>query len=361
MKTTNAIVVSLVFLTLLPAGCKKQEEKDPRTEPDLVQLITVSSPSGSSQDFTGVVTARVQSDLGFRVSGKIVQRLVNVGQDVRAGQPLMRIDITDYAHAITTQAENVNAAQARADQAVADEVRYRGLVATGAVSASNYDQVKAAADFALAQLAAAKAQEKIARNQGDYSVLLADAQGTVVDTMAEPGQVVAAGQTVVKLAHAGPREASVYLPETNRPALGSVAYATLYGGEESIPARLRQLSGSADPETRTFEARYVLAGSEARAPLGSTVTIQLLRAGTPDSVSVPNAAITDPGNGPGVWVFHRDTSTVSLRPVSILRLGQENAYLTSGVQRGEEVVALGAHLLTDGEHVRVAETEAASR
>jgi RND family efflux transporter MFP subunit len=361
MKIKNSIVVPLAFLTLLPAGCKKQEENDPRTQPDLVQLITVSSPSGSIQYFTGVVTARVQSDLGFRVSGKVEQRLVDVGQNVRAGQPLMRIDITDYAHAITTQAENVNAAQARADQAVADEVRYRGLVVTGAVSASNYDQVKAAADFAQAQLAAAKAQEKIARNQGDYSVLLADAQGTVVETMAEPGQVVAAGQTVVKLAHAGPREASVYLPETNRPALGSIAYATLYGGEERLPARLRQLSDSADPETRTFEARYVLAGAEARAPLGSTVTIQLLHVGTPDSVSVPNAAITDRGNGPAVWVFHRDTSTVSLRPVSILLFGQENAYLTSGVRRGEEVVALGAHLLTDGEHVRVAETEAASR
>jgi RND family efflux transporter MFP subunit len=361
MKTTNSIVVSLAFLTLLAAGCNKQEQKDPRTQPDLVQLITVSSPSGSSQSFTGVVTARVQSDLGFRVSGKVVQRLVDVGQNVSAGQPLMRIDITDYTHAITAQAENVNAAQARADQAAADEARYRGLVITGAVSASNYDQVKAAADAALAQLAAAKAQEKIARNQGDYSLLLADAQGTVVETMAEPGQVVAAGQTVVKLAHAGPREAAVYLPETNRPALGSVAHAALYGGTESIPARLRQLSDSADPETRTFEARYVLAGAEARAPLGSTVTIQLLQAGTPDSTPVPNAAITDRGNGPAVWVFHRDTSTVSLRPVSILRLGQENAYLASGVRQGEEVVALGAHLLTDGEHVRVAETEAATR
>jgi RND family efflux transporter MFP subunit len=361
MKIKNSIVVSLVFLILLPAGCKKQGENDPRTQPDLVQLITVSSPSGSSQYFTGVVTARVQSDLGFRVSGKVVQRLVDVGQNVRAGQPLMRIDITDYAHAITTQTENVNAAQARADQAVADEVRYRGLVVSGAVSASNYDQVKAAADFALAQLAAAKSQEKIARNQGDYSVLLADAQGTVVATMAEPGQVVAAGQSVVKLAHAGPREAAVYLPETNRPALGSVAHATLYGGTENIPARLRQLSDSADPETRTFEARYVLGGSEAKAPLGSTVTIQLLQAGTADSIPVPNAAITDRGNGPAVWVFHRDTSTVSLRPVSILRLGQENAWLTSGVRPGEEIVALGAHLLTDGEHVRVAETEAATR
>ena len=361
MKIKNSIVVSLVFLTLLPAGCKKQEENDPRTQPNLVRLITVPPPSGSSQYFTGVVTARVQSDLGFRVSGKVVQRLVDVGQNVRAGQPLMRIDITDYAHAITTQAENVTAAQARADQAAADEVRYRGLVATGAVSASNYDQVKAAADSAQAQVAAARAQEKIARDQGDYSLLLADAQGTVVETLAEPGQVVAAGQTVVKLAHAGPREASVYLPETNRPALGSIAHATLYGGAESMPARLRQLSDSADPETRTFEARYVLAGSEAKAPLGSTVTIQLLQAGTSDSIAVPNAAITDRGNGPAVWVFHQDTSTVSLRPVSILRLGQEDAYLASGVRPGEEVVALGAHLLTDGEHVRVAEKEAASR
>src|SRR5947209_1284401 len=147
--------ISLVFVTLLGVGCAKREEKDPRTLPELVRITTASASSRPTQLFTGVVTARVQSDLGFRVSGKITQRLIDVGNSVRAGQPLMRIDITDYAHAITAQAESVAAAKARADQAAADEARYRGLVATGAVSASTYDQIKAASDAARAQLTAA--------------------------------------------------------------------------------------------------------------------------------------------------------------------------------------------------------------
>jgi RND family efflux transporter MFP subunit len=353
--TQNFAMLSLAFLAVSGVGCTKRQEKDPRTLAELVRITQPSASSESSQLFTGIVTARVQSDLGFRVSGKITQRLVDAGETVRAGQPLMRIDNTDYAHAITTQSESVAAAKARADQSAADEARYRGLVPTGAISASTYDQVKAASDTARAQLTAAEAQEKIARDQGDYSVLLADADGTVVETLAEPGQVVSPGQTVVRLAHSGPREASVFLPETMRPRLGSVARATLFGKSGSIRARLRQLSDLADPLTRTFEARYVLAGFGAQAPLGATVTIQLTKSGTEESLIVPNAAITDRGSGPGVWILDRNNLTVSFRQVAISRIGEEDTYLNSGLNPGEEVVALGAHLLHEGQHVRVDE------
>jgi len=351
----RSAIISLAVLALMGVGCDKRQEKDPRTLPEFVRITKASASSESSQLFTGVVTARVQSDLGFRVSGKITQRLVDAGETVRAGQPLMRIDNTDYAHAITTQAESVAAAKARADQAAADEARYRGLVATGAISASTYDQIKAASDAARAQFTAAEAQEKIARDQRDYSVLLADGDGTVVETLAEPGQVVSAGQTVVRLAHSGPREASVFLPETMRPRLGSLARATLFGRSGNVPARLRQLSDSADPLTRTFEARYVLAGTGAQAPLGATVTIQLTGSGTEESLTVPNAAITDRASGPGVWVLNRNNLTVSFRPVSISRIGEEDTYLNSGLKPGEEIVALGAHLLHEGQQVRVDE------
>src|SRR5258708_10875142 len=271
-------LVPLLIAALLTAGisgCKTKEQEDPRTLPDLVRIATVSAAEKGDHAYTGVVTARVQSHLGFRVPGKVTKRFVDVGQAVRAGQPLMRIDVTDYAHLITTQTQNVEVAKAKAVQAAADEARYRGLVSTGAVSASTYDQLKATADAAEAQLAAVEAQAQVAKDEGDYSLLVADADGTVVQTLAEPGQVVAAGQTVVKLAHAGPREAAVYLPETIRPALGSIVQATLYGAPASVPARLRQLSDAADPSTRTFEARYVLGGAGAKAPLGATVTIQL--------------------------------------------------------------------------------------
>jgi RND family efflux transporter MFP subunit len=142
------------------------------------------------------VAARVQSNLGFRVAGKVSERLVDAGQSVKAGQPLMRIDRTDYQHAIAAQEANLAAAKARLSQAAADEARYAGLVEAGAVSKSQRDQVTSAADSARAQYAAAEAQLKLAQDEGDYATLLADADGVVVDTTAEPGQVVAAGQVV---------------------------------------------------------------------------------------------------------------------------------------------------------------------
>ncbi len=178
-----------------------------------------------------------------------------------------------------------------------------------------------------------------------------------METLAEPGQVVSAGQTVIKLAHTGPREAAVYLPETVRPKIGETVRATLFGATANAPARLRQLSDSSDPVTRTFEARYVLQGPEAKAPLGATVTIQILGSSAIDSVTVPNAAITDRGNGPGVWVVNRSSSTVSFRPVKIVRLGEEDACIKAGIRPDEPIVALGAHLLNEGQRVRTAETE----
>lgn len=269
----SALIITGLVVSL--AGCSQKQQFDPRTMPELVRIVEVGSSSGADRAFTGVVSARVQSDLGFRVPGKITKRLVDTGQFVHAGQLLMTIDRTDYAQAMTAREETVTAAKAKAVRAAADEVRYRGLVKSGAVSASIYDQIKAASDAAQAELAAAKAQEQVARDEAGYSQLLADADGVVIETLAEPGQVVTAGQTVVKLAHSGPREAAVSLPETLRPALGSTAYATLYGSTMRVPTRLRQLSDAADPQTRTFEARYVLEGADANAPLGATVTVHL--------------------------------------------------------------------------------------
>src|SRR2546422_5100558 len=156
-----------------------------------------------------------------------------------------------------------------------DEARYRDLVAGGAVSASAYDKAKADAESARAQLNAAEARADVARNETGYAVLVADGDGVVVETLAEPGQVVNAGQVVVRVAHAGRREAVIELPETLRPAIGSTGRATLYGSGLTGPAKLRQLSDAANRQTRTFEARYVLEGRLADAPLGSTISIQI--------------------------------------------------------------------------------------
>jgi len=329
---------------------------DPRSQPPLVRVADVTQSSDLSRAFSGVVIARVQSDLGFRVSGKILERLVDTGQRVKVGQPLIRLDPVDLALQAQAQQQAVAAAKARAKQASDDEGRYRGLVLQGAISASTYDQIKATADTAKADLKAAQAQADVAINATHYAELLADADGVVVETLAEPGQVVSAGQVVVRLARAGQREAIVHLPETLRPAVGSEALASLYGNNAAaIPAKLRLLSDAADPLTRTFEARYVLQGALANAPLGATVTLSIAQDTTASvpTLQVPIAALYDAGKGPGVWTLSvSKPSKVTWVPVQVVRLSDDLARVQGNLQVGEQVVALGAHLLHEGEEVR---------
>lgn len=345
-------VAAIALLAGLLSGCGNSDT-DPRTLPPLVRTMSVAAAGESSREFTGIVAARVQSDLGFRVGGKVVARYVNPGQLVRRGQPLMQLDSSDLASANQAAAGAVAAAQARARQTAADEFRMRGLVEAGAISASAYDQAKAAATEARAQLATALAQARVTRNQAGYSMLVADADGTVVETLAEPGQVVGAGQVVVRLARSGPREALINLPETLRPAIGSTAHAQTYGGAAGN-GQLRQLSDAADPLTRTFEARYVLVGPPSQAPLGSTVTIAIATPGQEGALAVPLGAIHDAGKGPGVWVLTGGkTPKVDWRPVKIASVHEEFAIISSGVRSGETIVALGAHLLHQGQPVRI--------
>ncbi|MFD2578345.1 efflux RND transporter periplasmic adaptor subunit [Novosphingobium colocasiae] len=194
---------------------------------------------------------------------------------------------------------------------------------------------------ARAQLAASQAQARVSRNEAGYSVLVADADGTVVETLAEPGQVVAAGQVVVRLARSGAREALIQLPETVRPAIGSSAIARTYSGATG-PAHLRQLSNAADPATRTFEARYVLEGAPAGAPLGATVTVTLAAPGDARATTVPLGAIRDAGKGPGVWLIRAGSpATVVWRPVRISAIGAETATVASGLNTGDRFVAMG--------------------
>jgi RND family efflux transporter MFP subunit len=347
---TPCILAAALGLT----GCKPHAGASEASATSSRPVVTarVESAAGQEPEYTGLVGARVESSLGFRIQGKVVARLVDTGQTVRRGQPLMRLDPTDYTHAFVAQSGNAAAARARWIEAAADEKRNRDLVVTGAISHSAYDQVKAAADSAKALLDAATAQERVARNQADYSELVADADGTVVQTLAEPGQVVSAGQIVVRLAHAGPREAVVNLPEGVRPALGSTATASLYSGNLHVACRLRQLSDAADPHTRTFEARYVMQGAGAAAPLGATVTIALDRPDQRQLLSVPLGALDDEGHGPGVWIVDGRTEQVAYRAVRVHAFGEETVEIEDGLSPGETVVATGGHYLHEGEHVR---------
>lgn len=362
-------VIGVVFaipLVLALAACTQPAQPDPRTGVPRVAVAVVQPDRAASQSYTGVVTSRVVGDLGFRVAGKVVERLVDTGQTVRRGQPLMRLDAADLDLALAAQAAAVEAARARAIQARADEQRLRGMVEQGAVSAQVRDQAVAGADSAQALLDAALAQQQVARNAAGYSLLVADSDGVVVDTLVEPGQVVRAGEPVVRLARSGAREALVNLPESVRPAVGSGATATLHSlPGATFTARLRQLSDAADPRSRTFEARYLLDGAAAQAPIGSTVTLALDRMSADaagERVRVPIAALHDAGQGPGVWVIEQagDTSRVIFRPVTLAGLGHDSASISAGLHAGERIVALGAHLLRDGSAVRGLDTALAA-
>jgi RND family efflux transporter MFP subunit len=356
--TTSGVAA---FVALSLRAPEASAVSDPRQEIPLVRLVTAAGATGTARGFTGTIGARIQSNLGFRVAGKVVERLVNTGQQVKAGEPLMRIDETDLRLALTAKRNAVAAARAAVVQLEADERRYGSLRNSGWVSNQRYEQTKAALDTAAAQLAAAEAQAEVAENEATYSVLVADADGTVVETLGEPGQVVSAGQTVVRLAHAGPREAVVALPETIRPSIGSVAEASVYGDDgRRYGAHLRQLSDSADAQTRTYEARYVLDGEAAMAPLGATVTIRLPSQASQPEIEVPLGAVLDDGQKTGVWVLDRATSSVRFRPVRLVRISGETA-VVSGPRPGDAIVSLGAHLLHEGTPVRTASHDKSNR
>ncbi len=344
---TSLALAPLAALTALTA-CSEPPTAE---APPLVQ-VAVAAPAGTTgAAYTGVIRARVEAAPGFRVSGKIVARLVDAGQAVRAGQPLFRLDAGDLALAATAAAERVRAAKADAVRTAADERRLQGLVEAGSVSASAYDGARAARDAAAATLAAARAAAANAANEQRYATLYADADGVVTEVLAEPGQVVAAGTPVVRLARSGAREAVVAVPETQISGLGRAAVARLYGSTADVPARLREVAGAADPLTRTFAARYVLVAGSAP-PLGATVTVRL--GGASDgAVEVPLGALVDRGQGPGVWLVGADRR-LAFRPAPPLRLTEETALLPSAaVPAGSRVVALGGQLLRPGQMVRV--------
>jgi RND family efflux transporter MFP subunit len=358
---TIGLLAGGLTVALMAGGFSKPAVKDPRLQSPRVEVFKAQAAGSNSRTFTGIVEARVQSDLGFRVAGKILERSVNVGQRVQKGQVLMRLDPEDLSLSAAAEQANVKAARAKYTHAKADETRSAMLVKSGVISRREYDQDRAALDTAKAQLEAAEAQARVSNNSSEYAVLLADADGVIVRTLSEPGQVVAAGQTVIQLAHDGPREALINLPEGVRPDLGTTASARLYGQDQMYQARLRQLSDAADPASRTFEARYVLEGEAASAPLGSTVTITLVTKQTSgnQSVLVPVGAVYDRGSGPGVWIVN-DKSEVKFRRVQIASIGQEEVVVSHGVDAGEKIVALGAHLLHEGQVVNLEKEEKTS-
>ena len=353
-------LTALAAASLLMTGCSEPPKPAVVVKPVFVTTVAPTT-SVQARTFTSVVRARVESDVAFRAGGKVIDRFVDVGDRVKAGQVLARLDPVDYQLGVKAAADQVQAASVDAQQAASDEARLRRLLADGSVGAADHERQKARADAAAARLDQARRQLELARNREDYATLVAPFAGIVTAVRFERGQVVPEGQPVVTLAREGEHEVVVDLPEDWVGRARSFTATASPWAEPTIKWRmvLRELSPQASAQGRTYRARFA-AAPESRAqvsalPLGSTVQLSLA---TPQSgqatVSLPVSSLVK-GSGPvGVWSLNAQGSGLVFTPVKVVAIDDVTVRVT-GLNVGSRVVSVGAQKLDAGIPVRAIE------
>lgn len=343
-------------MVCLLAGCKP--EAAPVKVPRAVNVVRVGAPDtvfGNS--YSGDVRARYEAALGFRVGGKITERLVEVGDAVRKGQVLFRLDPLDQRLGAEAATEQLAAARANLEQTRADLVRFRELARQGFISATELDRRKAAFDVADAQFAQARAQQSLQRNQSDYTTLRSDHDGIVTALAAEVGQVVDKGAIVVRLVRPGEKEVAISVPENRLTEVtrGRDATVVLWTDPSRVyKGRVREVAPGADAVTRTYTAKVSILDADESVQWGMTANVAI--AGSADAaraVRLPSSAIHQKGDQAAVWIVDPKTGQVSLHPVRIGRFADDFVAVLDGVKPGDAVVRAGVHRLFDGEKVRV--------
>lgn len=328
-----------------------------------VKLVTVGVGTLQAQlEYAGEVRARVESRLGFRVAGKIVQRQAELGQPVRAGQVLAQLDPRDYQLAADAARAQLQSATTQRDLAAADFKRYQVLKDQNFISGAELERREASLKAAQATLDQARAQLSSQGNQAAYTTLVADVSGVVTGIDAEPGQVVAAGTPVVRIAQDGPRDVVFAVPEdkVRQIAPGSEVTVRGWAGGLDLAGRVREVAASADAATRTYQVKVAIDGADVP-PLGATVYVTplaLSHAGTP-AIKLPTSALRQEGQGTAVWVYEPASSTVRSQPVQIATADGNEAVVASGLAPGMQVVAAGVHVLSPGQKVLVYESKVA--
>ncbi len=330
----------LVLSAVFAVGCS--EAPPPPAPPPVVKVLEAgAAATGNVRSYSGEVRARHETTLAFRVGGKIVARLADVGAIVKPGQALARLDPADLA---------LQSGQAEAQRSLADAEakRYRDLRARNFVSQSALDSKETA-------LQAAAAQAALAKNQSTYAVLTADKAGAIAQVLAEPGQVVAPGQGVFRLAESGELEVAISVPESQLAGMkaGMPAEVDIWSGSPPLRATLRELSPVADPVTRTYPARVALVNAGAAVALGMTATVRFAR-DEGSAISVPLTAIFQQGQQQALWVLGAD-NTLALRPVVVSRYDDRGAIVADGLKSGERFVVAGVHKLVAGQKVRLSQ------
>jgi RND family efflux transporter MFP subunit len=346
-------LAALALLSLLAACTDQATSATPKAERPVQVERVAFAPQEASREFVGVVRARHETDLGFRVAGKMMTRSINVGDTVRAGDIVAQLDPQDLNLQVESAQAELAAATSNLADASAEEARYANLKARAAVAAADYDHKKAAKDEAIGRLERARRALDLANNQLAYADLKVDVDGVITTTLAEPGQVVALGQPVARIAHHGEMEALVALPET---ALGdarkSDASVQLWSDPgKSFKARLRELSPQADATTRTYAARFTIEEPNESVALGMTATVRLTHPSNAQVAKLPLSAILNRGTGPAVYLVDA-SGALELRPVTVATFNEKVALVTSGIQNGDEVVTLGVQKLVAGTQVR---------
>ena len=350
-----AVRVAVGAGVLALVACSRQA---PVEEPvRSVKLLTVGTTDLNAQaEYAADIRARIESRLGFRVAGKLIQREAEAGQRVQAGQVLAQIDPQDYQLAAQAAQAQLAAAQTQRDLSLAELRRFEGLRAQNFISSVELERREAAFKAADATLAQARAQAQAQGNQAAYARLQATTSGVVTGVEAEVGQVVTAGQPVVRLAHDGPRDAVFAVPEQAVMAFkpGQPMQAVLTSTGQVLKGRVREVGASADPVMRTFTIKLALDASE-KLPLGATVNVQAgaLKGAQLPVIKLPTSALRQEGAGTAVWVLDETAMTVRSQPVQVGTVDGNQVVIASGLQPGQKVVAAGVHVLTAGQKVTV--------
>jgi membrane fusion protein, multidrug efflux system len=343
-------------LALALAACGNGEQIPAPPRPVLTQTI-VPGATATRDVYPGEIRARHEADLGFRVPGKLIARTVDAGARVKRGQVLARLDPEDAR--LAAQAAGAQAASAESDLALAraELERHAELLAKKFISQSAFDARQNAFNAARARAEQARSQAALSANQAAYTTLEADADGVVLSVAAEPGQVLAAGQPVLRLARAGAKEVVVSAPEGRlaRFEPGQAVAISLWADPATVfPGRVREIAGGADPATRTYAVRISAPGAPEHAHLGMSANVLFPSPEDPALVLLPLPALTRDGDNAAVWVVDPATSRVRLRHVSVGQFREDGVTITGGLHPGDVVVTAGVHKLRADEVVRVA-------
>ena len=345
-------------LLLLLGACSKSA---PPPEPVRAVKTVVIAPAtaGSNYEYAAEIRARVESRLGFRVGGKMIERPVNVGDTVKAGQVLARLDPRDLRLGEDVARAAVASAAVNLQQAEADFKRYRDLRDQGFISGAELERRETTLKVAQAQLAQARAQSGVQGNQTAYAALTADAGGVITGVDVEPGMVVAAGAPVLRLAHDGPRDVVFSVPEDKVALVQAIAarqgpvQVRLWSSTGSeVPATIREISAAADPATRTFLVKADL-GSTAAPRLGQTATVAIASPRLAGVARVPLSALKEHQGGSSVWIVDPASMTAVARPVQVGGAEGNEAVVLAGLSPGDRVVTAGVHVLSAGQKVRL--------